>query len=663
MNTQAQQPRAASREPRAAYILAGFLLLSVLWTWPVGANLTTRIPHDAGDPVLNIWILWWNAQAPPLTERWWNPTMMWPMPGAMALSEHLLGLSVLATPLQLAGANAITAYNVWLLLTYALSGFFAFLLVRYLTGSMLAGVCAGLAFGFSPYRAGQLSHIQVLAAQWMPLALLGMHGYLRTGGRWWLVVFGAAWLLQALSNGYYLLFFPVLIALWLLWFVDWRRAPRRGLALVGAWVLSSIPLAPVLLKYYTVHHALGLRRTVPEIREFAAAPASFLHPAPLLRFWPEGMAANFELFLFPGLTVVVLALAAIVLMAIRRSAADSDRSTIFFYAAATLLICALTLGPGGSGDEPASLLRPFSWLLWLPGYDGIRVSARFAMLAMLCLAVTAGFGVARLAQLTGRWRALVGALAMAGLLVDGATEPVPVLSPPGRMALPTVNQPAVVELPLDNIYVSVAAMYRGIFHQHPVVNGYSGHFPPHYNVLALSLARGDTSGLIFLARQRPQIIVVNDNLDPGHGYRQMIEGIPAIQSLGVTAGGSTFLLPPQAVPRVPPVGPVLPAQARDAGRFLLEFDLGDVRRLGAIEFPLRQRYADLAARLRVEVSDDGEAWREAWIGWTGGLALEATLANPRLAPIRITLPGEKGRYVRVYPASIWMKEELTIRGE
>ena len=29
----------------------------------------SRIPHDPGDPVLNIWILWWNAQAMPFTAR------------------------------------------------------------------------------------------------------------------------------------------------------------------------------------------------------------------------------------------------------------------------------------------------------------------------------------------------------------------------------------------------------------------------------------------------------------------------------------------------------------------------------------------------------------------------------------------------------------------
>jgi hypothetical protein len=588
--------------------------------------------------------------------------MMWPMPGAMALSEHLVGLSLVATPLQLAGANPVTAYNVCLLLTYTLSGFFAYLLVHRLTGSKLAGLCAGLAFGFSPYRASQLAHIQVLSAQWMPLALLGMHAYLTTGRPLWLVVLGIAWLVQALSNGYYLLFFPVLIVLWLLWFVDWRNAPRRGLAIAAAWIAASLPLLPILLKYQSVHRALDLRRTVPEIREYSATLESFLHPAPLMKLWTEGQAATYEVYLFPGVMVVLLAaIGVIVVLLSKKRAAVSARSPIIFYALATVLMCVLALGPGGTGDEPASLLRPYSWLLWLPGFDGVRVSSRFTMIGTLCLATTAGLGVARLSLLTGRARTVVGAVAVAGLVVDGLTRPVPVLTPPGRVILPDAGDPAVIELPMDNIGVSIAAMYRSIFHGQPLANGYSGHFPPHYNVLSLSLARGDTSGLTYLARRRPLVIIINDLLDPGHSYREMIQAMPGIQSHGVTAGGSMFLLPAQPEPRVPPVGPALPAKARDAGRYLMEFDLGAVHGLSAIEFPLRTRYIDFAQRIRVETSEDGHAWQEAWVGWTGAMAVEATLADPALAPIRIPIPGARARYVRVYPASTWMKEELVVR--
>ena len=75
---------------------------------------------------------------------------------------------------------------------------------------------AGLVYGFNPFRIAHFPQIQVMTSYWMPLALLGLHEYVDERGRrdgWWL--FGVAWLMQALSNGYYLLFFPVLIGLWI----------------------------------------------------------------------------------------------------------------------------------------------------------------------------------------------------------------------------------------------------------------------------------------------------------------------------------------------------------------------------------------------------------------------------------------------------------------
>jgi hypothetical protein len=648
--------------------LLGFCALAVFWTWPLAASLTTRIPHDPGDPVLNVWILWWNAQTRPFTEAWWNAPMMWPMPGTMTLSEHLVGLSLVATPLQWAGSSPITAYNVCLLLTYALSGFFAFLLGRRLTGSTFAGVCAGIAFGFSPYRASQLAHIQVLSAQWMPLALLGLHGYVSTGAARWLVIFAIAWLLQALSNGYFLLFFPVLVLFWLAWFVDWRRAPGRGLAILTAWFVASLPLLPVLFKYREVHERLGLTRKVAEIREFSATAASFFHAAPLTKFWREGPADTHEQYLFTGVTVVVLALAGVALLGLKRTRGSiaANRAPILFYIAATVLMWVLAIGPGGEKLDPASPYRPYTWLLALPGFHGLRVSSRFAMLGTLCLALAASLGVGYLSKVTavaGRIRILGGALVIAGLAVDGMTRPVPVVTPPQKVILPAVPQAAVVELPIDETNVSIQAMYRSIFHRRPLVNGYSGHFPPHYNVLALSLWRGDSSGLFYLARRRPLVIIVNEQFDPGRGFRTMIEEVPGIQSHGISGAGAVFLLPAQAAPREPPVEPALEARVRDAGRYLLEFDVGAPHQLSAVAFPLRRRYEELPSRLRIETSEDGHTWTEAWVGWTGGRAVEATLADPELAPMRIPLAGVRARYVRVYPASPWMRTELSVQGQ
>ena len=43
----------------------------------------------------------------PFTPHWWNLPQFFPIPGAMAFSEHLLGLSLIATPVIWATGNAL----------------------------------------------------------------------------------------------------------------------------------------------------------------------------------------------------------------------------------------------------------------------------------------------------------------------------------------------------------------------------------------------------------------------------------------------------------------------------------------------------------------------------------------------------------------------------
>ena len=195
---------------------------------------------------------------------------------------------------------------------------------------MPAAIVAGVAFATAPYRAGQLAHLQVLTSQWMPAMFLALHGYVETRRRRWLVPFALAWLLQAASNGYFLLFLPVLIGLWLLWFVDWRRTPRVGLAIVATWIVAALPLVPALLEYRRVHAELGLGRQADEIVRFSATAASLTHVAPMLRFWRASAVPTQEDYLFPGVTgiaVILLALCWSLFAAIaRRYDASTDRA-------------------------------------------------------------------------------------------------------------------------------------------------------------------------------------------------------------------------------------------------------------------------------------------------------------------------------------------------
>jgi hypothetical protein len=643
-------------------VLGLFLLLAVAWTWPLGANLSTRVPHDPGDPILNAWILWWNTQALPFTAPWWSPPIFYPMPGALALSEHLAGIAIVTTPLQAAGVGPLGAYNVALILSFALSGFFAFLLCRRLTGSPLAGFAAGVAFAFAPFRASQLSHLQALTSQWMPLALLAMHAFVDEGGRRWLVIFAAAWLAQSLSNGYYLLFFPVLIVLWLSWFVDWRAARSRGFALVATWIGSSLLLVPGLLHYRQVHDALGLGRTREEMVRFSATLGSFGNAGPMLAFWPPAGADTQEAFLFPGVTMVALVVVAILVGAIRWRQRPGRRSPFVFYAGATLIIWALALGPAPEGSPAMSLLRPYTLLTWLPGFNGLRVPARFAMLAVLCLSIAGGLAFSRLmpARRVRCWA--FAALVLTGLWVDGWMRAIPLAYPPGRVILPDVPRSAVIELPVDELLVSTAAMYRAIFHGRPLINGYSGHTPPHYTILSMALRRHDPSVLTELARGRPLVIAVSDRDDSDGAFRRLVEGLPGIERRGASSAGTLYVLPAGPLARRAPEGDPLPMSLDDRPHKVAQIDFGSPRVVRSVSFALRRHYPELGKRLAIEVSQDGSAWTTVWLDWTGGPALAAALENPRDALLRITLPDVTARYMRVYPAPMWLSRELKVYG-
>jgi hypothetical protein len=297
--------------------LVGYVLLTVVCTWPLVLRLNSVVPNDAGDPLFVTCMLWWNAQVVPLTTQWWDVPMFWPLHGAMALSEHFLGLSLLATPLQWLGADPVTAYNVLFLLSFPLCALAAHALAYEVTARHDASAIAGAAFGFNPYRISQISHLQMLWVFWMPLALVAMHRNARDRRARWPLMFGAMWVGQALSNNYFLLFFSLLVALWLAWFLGSRAEWPRLRRMVAAWAGGAIVLLPIGIQYLRLHARLGVERTLEEIQQFSADVAAFASASPLVPASALLRAGNAEQQLFPGVTVPALVLAGIVVAVVQ----------------------------------------------------------------------------------------------------------------------------------------------------------------------------------------------------------------------------------------------------------------------------------------------------------------------------------------------------------
>src|SRR5947209_2972014 len=210
--------------PAAAILFAA---LAVAMTWPLAPNLTRAVANP-GDPFINVWVLDWDWYATlhqPL--HLFDANAFYPAKLTLAYSDHLYGIALLLFPLRALGADALTAHNLGILLAFAFSGFAAFLLVRMLTGSAMAGLAAGIFYAFVPFRFTHLGHVHFIFAGWLPTLVAALLHYARRPSWGRAALFGVAFLMNGLSNTHWLIFGSTAAALALPLAVrqprDWMR--------------------------------------------------------------------------------------------------------------------------------------------------------------------------------------------------------------------------------------------------------------------------------------------------------------------------------------------------------------------------------------------------------------------------------------------------------
>jgi hypothetical protein len=295
---------------RPAVALLGYTALTVALTWPLLLQLGSVAPNDLGDPLLSTWTLWWNASRLPLTEAWWNGPIFYPAPNALTLSDHRIGIGLISTPAIWLGWSPMAAHNLAFLASFVLCAFAGYALAFGLTRRHGAAFLAGLVFGFNPFRAGHLPHLELLCSYWLPVALLALHRWGETRRPWWLVGMSAALTMQALTSVYYFAFFGVVVGLWLVWFVRLRLEPREYVALGASLATPLVLIAPILLQYRRAHDSMGLTRTIVEIEGFSADLVGLITTPQTLALWNSPMAWDKgEGAIYPGAVAVALVVA------------------------------------------------------------------------------------------------------------------------------------------------------------------------------------------------------------------------------------------------------------------------------------------------------------------------------------------------------------------
>jgi hypothetical protein len=187
-------------------------------------------------------------------------------------------------------------------------------------------------------------------------------------------------------------------------------------------------------------------------------------------------------------------------------------------------------------------------LALVPPLRGLRAPARFGMLAALGLAVLAAFGAARLiARTSGSVRQHLLGMALCGLLmVEYASNVAPLHPWPQRAPLYATwlrQQPpgSVLDLPIARanalpLHEAEWSFYAR-FHDHPLVNGYSGYYPPDYIALLGQMVYFPNSVSLAMLRDRNvrYIVVHVDRYAPEEymALEARLKQTPGITSVGM----------------------------------------------------------------------------------------------------------------------------------
>jgi hypothetical protein len=478
-----------SRGAEIALVIAFFTTIAIATTYPLIRQAHYALPAGLGDPAFGTFLLAWDAdRIAHGFNRFWNAPYLFPHQNTLAYAEHLLGVAIFTAPVQWATRNPVLAYNVAFLGSYVLTGAGMYLLTRSLWGRKDAAILAGLAFMLSPYRLGQITHLQVLMAGWMPIALWALHRYFTTGSRRALAGFAAAFALQALSNGYFLFFFSIALAFVFGVELVRPRLPRARIArdMAAAALGIGAVLAPFAWKYISVQRQNVFDRSADDLVQYAARLSDYVKVFPGAWTWGGLLgfgAAERQLFL----GFAAMALAAIGVATARQPEPRDGNDLrggwarmVMTYALVTLAALWISMGPGP--------WRPYGLLFQLiPGFSGMRVPARMATIVDMGLAVLAAAGAARLlARLPKRAAVAVAVALGAVVLLEGqqhaSIDPFPPVqsgldrdayewlraSPPG----------AAVELRIaqQNDFHPFTLIYQfnTLRHRHPIVNGYTG---------------------------------------------------------------------------------------------------------------------------------------------------------------------------------------------
>ncbi len=430
-----------SKYRRDLLALLGYLLLTLVLTYPLILNFTTHVAGDGGDDPALAWNLWWVRYAllDLNTTPIYTDYMFFPIGLNLGFYTLTYLNAFLSIPIQFA-FGLIPAANLNLILSFTLSGLGTYLLVQYLLRQMslrgatafdatkqstpdnsalltkntsestilfLSAFLAGVLYAFSAnkFLYAALGQFNIASSQWIPFYVLILiklfdspRPPLKLG-----FLLGFFLLAQALSEfifASFLILFSIVYVIY--WLIKIRfKILNYQLSIINlllAVLVFTIPMLPILSAMFSdlategdfIQQGLGFSNI------FSADVLGFFIPShlhPLFGALESQLRFPYFNFMFLGFAALILGILALWKVKPAR-----------IWGLWFILFALISLGPtlrlnGAEFDLPL----PFDALLEIPLVRGNRYPSRWSVMLTLCLAVLVGYGIAWLAtKITAR---------------------------------------------------------------------------------------------------------------------------------------------------------------------------------------------------------------------------------------------------------------------
>jgi hypothetical protein len=455
---------------------------------------------EPADARLNTWILGW-VQRSLLQDPagLWDANTFYPALRTLTQSEHMLAQAVTLLPVRALGGDPVAVHQAGIVFSALALALTTFALLRGFGASAFAAAAGGAAAVAMPWRLAEVSHVQLLSAQWFPLVwLLALRVAQHPSRIGYAVGLALALALQLLSSFYLAYYLAASFALLVLaaWWCG-ALAPRGLAALAAALALPALLLVLTALPYLEWRESVGFLGPRP-IESVTPGEALALM-APRFEFGWRGrlpLPVSFEV------PLAVCIFAALGAWAAWRAGDDEGGRSLRALALGllTLIGVALVLSLGRElalGGLRVPLPGELAARL-VPGYEQLRNPLRWAIPIAIAVPVLAGLGIAwlerRIRGNAARVLLRAGVVLLWAVNLPWAVLPVRDAWERSRAhlaayrALDALAPGAVLELPMplgSTVGVDVESRYvlASTLHWRGLVNGLSGYVPPSYLLL------------------------------------------------------------------------------------------------------------------------------------------------------------------------------------